>query len=213
MIKRFLQALFAICLMSISVNAAVPAASITEYRIPMQKVELYNSTKDEWIVLCNTNYTLTLKGSDATNTAIGNMPTVDNLQLTFGTYTQMRVTVGNVFYVHACEDGGQCTDGVAANLAAATGAGPGSLTQITMDFTNGTVDGVLTAAQTGTMTYPAAGRTTTSLEILYQITSFTLDESSSPKSFSVNFNLTNALAEMAGPTIAVGAPLVDISVE
>jgi len=137
---------------TISTTAKISASSIQEYTVTIKKLEIYNSTTAKWIVLSNTSTNIDIASAGA-GAAIGAMVSND-AAMTYGTYTKVKVKVGNTFTVKACTTvpNTSCTNNAITNTTAHVSSG-------VLTSTNGRQQ--LATAYTGTSTGAATPITMT----------------------------------------------------
>lgn len=216
--KKIILILFAFMLLAQPARAtetSIPAISGMEYTITIKKIELYNSTTGQWITANQTPTTFNIASVDA-GTVAGNL--VSGASLTNGTYTQIRVTVGNSFSMKAFVSiGGQgkCTSGTAtintntfAGVANCASIASASSVTAVIDFTSATL--------------PSGQEVIgTDLRSTSGFTGFTIGPGSAPKTASVAFDLNNVFKHYtanhfspgSAETITPGQPSVTQSIE
>lgn len=193
-------ALIALLTSSLFAVGDIGQANVKQYSVNIKKLEMYNSTTSTWIVLSDNAATVDIAsgsaGADIASMISGDIP------LTFGTYTQVRATIGNTFIVSACTSNactngsfdytgaitvtdGQYNDGTHTVAIALTGVNLSAATPITVvvDFTDSAV------------TLPS-GATASATEVVVPYTMSSpliLDESSTAPSISVKFDVDNVL--------------------
>lgn len=109
--KIILLIILAFLLFSVSGVLAVdiPYNTNMVYNVTLNKVEIYNSTTNQWVTVANTPLTFNIASADA-GAVVGNY--ISGVTPPDGTYTQLRWTVSNQFGIKACDDGGtNCTSG------------------------------------------------------------------------------------------------------
>jgi hypothetical protein len=166
-------------------------ANVSQYSLTINKIEIYNSTTDEWITIANTPKTVNIASASA-GEAIGSMTNSD-VTLTFGSYTKTRATVSDTFTIKACSDlgGSTCTT--------ATNASAGSLVATSATAVAGsvTVNSGVDIQKTVVLTAP-----------------FEMNAATASMSATISFDLDNVFTyNAANEYITAGEPAVTVSMQ
>ncbi len=130
MMKIILKIIVLVCLYSVIASAIssssvgnIGASGIKEYTVTIKKLEIYNSTTAKWIVLSNTSTNIDIASASA-GAAIGALISND-AAMTYGTYTKVKVKIGNTFTIKACTTApnASCTNNSITNSGAAVSSG------------------------------------------------------------------------------------------
>ena len=204
--------LLGLMLISLGAHSAgnVSNSWVTTYNTTIKKLEIWNSTTSQWLVLSETSKTVNIASVSA-GAEIGSM--VDaGLSLPYGTYTKARVTVDDEFTVAACgSSGANCLTGAAASgtIAAATNAGTVTATSFNflIDFSTDVTSANLSA---NNATAISGG-----VEIQYTFTApFELDATTTSLSIDIAFDLNNVFYFDSGSNyINIDFPKVTITVQ
>ncbi|MCK5111886.1 MAG: DUF4382 domain-containing protein [Arcobacteraceae bacterium] len=134
--KRLFKILSLVGLLNISLFAViqdVDASWVSEYTVTIKKIEMHNSDTNKWIILANTEKAVNIASASA-GADIADMVSGD-LTIPYGTYTEVRVTLGNQFFVKACGTAtNDCTTG-ASSVAMAPPGSPVALVAVTTTAT------------------------------------------------------------------------------
>lgn len=175
------------------------SGSIDEYSVTINKLEIYNSTTGEWKTLSDTAKTINIASASA-GSQVGSMVKND-ITLTYGTYTQIKATVGGSFTLSACYNSSKCTTGsTVTDAAASASASSATATSVTVDFSN----------CGGCMANPPSGETRTAVsggvEITYTLpTPFVMSGATSSMTSDIKFDIDDKLTYVgSGP----GAPYI-----
>ncbi len=173
-------------------------ANVSKYEMTINKIEIYNSTTDEWITISSTAKTIDIAPADAGAT-IGSMVN-DDVTLSFGSYTKVRATVSDTFIIKACSDSGGSTCTTAdIQSGSSNSALVSTATSAASAEGSVTVNGGTAVTKTVTLTTP-----------------FEMTVATTSMSSSVSFNLDNVFTYTAtggGGYISPGEPVVTISLQ
>ena len=90
----------------------IPESQIDKFEVTYKKIELYNSTTGEWLLLSDQLQSIDI--ANASPSQIAGLITSD-VSLTLGTYTKIRSVINDRFTLKACGVvGAACTDGNAS---------------------------------------------------------------------------------------------------
>lgn len=207
--------LIAITGMAKATETPVPARAGMEYTVTLKKIELFNATTGLWVTACETAGSFDIASAQA-GAEIASL--VAGLALPDGSYSKIRITMGNRFRIKAfvlLGAQGRCTGGHAVigkntfaavvNCSNIAGAAP---VTVVLDFSSA----VLGA---GSETVGSDLRTT------HEIPSFTMGHGSGPRTAGISLGLHNVLkhysANHFGPglpeAIAPGQPDIRLTLE
>jgi len=121
-------------------SGLIDQSNVSQYKVNIKKLEIYNSTTSSWITLSETNTGYVDIASVDAGAQVASMVNKD-VVLTFGTYTKVRATVDDEFKVKACgASSASCMNGSWTNgtVAAATDIGTTTPSEMTylIDFAN-----------------------------------------------------------------------------
>ena len=213
-------------LSSISIAATIDldgAGTIEEYSTTINKLEFYNDTTSEWVMLSDTAKTVNIASVTAGN-AVGSM-IKKGLTLKFGTYTKLKATVSGTFTLDACYDtSSTCTTGsklstiaghagndhasIASNSVANRAA-----TIVLVDFSN--CGGCLSGAPSGESRAAVSG----GVAITYTLpTAFVMNAATTSMTADIKFNIDDKLTYVADDDdghkyITPAFPLVNLTVQ
>lgn len=123
-----------------SIAVLIDESNVSQYKVNIKKMELWNNTTSTWHTLSETNTGYVDIAAVDAGAQVSSM--IDaGVVLTYGTYTKARATVDDEFKVKACgASGASCMTGswASGTVAAATAAGTSTPAEMTylIDFAN-----------------------------------------------------------------------------
>lgn len=183
-----------------ALETAVPALAGMEYTVILKKIEIFNDKTGLWLPVCETASSFDV-GSAQTGAEIANL--ITGLAMPDGSYSKIRVTIGNRFRIKAfvmVGKEGRCTAGSAligkntfASAISCTSIAGASPVTVIIDFLSTTLgDGNDTVG--------------TDLRATREIPPFTMGPGIGQKTVEISFRLNDTLKHYSANHFGPGSP-------
>lgn len=172
----------------ISNAALIDESNVSQYKVNIKKIELWNNTTSSWITLSETNTGYVDIAASNAGSQVASM--IDaGVVLTFGTYTKVRATVDDEFKVKACAtSNASCLNGswTSGTVAASTTVGTTTASEMTylIDFASD-----VTSSE---MSSNGATAITGGVQIIYTLpTAFVMNAATTSMTADIAFDVDN----------------------
>ena len=211
MIKNIFKLLILLGLVnSVSFAGDVASGNVTKYEVTINKMEIYNSTTATWVVMSDTPATVNIASGSA-GADVASMISPDT-KIPYGTYTQGRVTISDIFTINACDGGGNCTNGVATDHALTPGTTEGGTGAVLAAGVDTTVEVDFPAVLIAIGSPAGITGTATSCVMVTTFASpLVVDDTLDSMNVNIQFNLNNVLSANAGALFTVDFPGITVS--
>ena len=194
-----------------SVAALIDESNVSQYKVNIKKMELWNNTTSTWHTLSETNTGYVDIAAVDAGAQVASM--IDaGVILTYGTYTKARATVDDEFKVKACgTSGANCMNGswASGTVAAATTSGLSTPTEMTylIDFSSD--------VPSSEMTSNNATAISGGVQMEYTFaTPFVMDASTATMDIDVAFDVDNIFNfDTSNNYITINFPKVTITIQ
>lgn len=185
---------------AVATETSVPADPGMEYTVILKKIEIFNDKTGLWVTACDTSSSFDV-GSAQTGAEIANL--ITGLAMPDGSYSRIRITIGNRFRIKAfvmVGNEGRCTAGNApigksifASAIGCTSIAGASPVTVLVDFLSTTLgDGD-----------EAIG---SDLRSTRDVPSFAMGPGSGQKTVEISFRLNNTLKHYSANHFGPGSP-------